>query len=146
MARCGMQIGKVSARTGVSVDAIRFYEKQRLLDRAVRTDGGFRLFSANDIGRIQFIRNAQQLGFSLLEIRELLALQRDGFEGCSHVRDLLKTKVSVIRNKIRELGVLEGLLEKSLRACERKLKACRASHLGGCPVLEEISSLGSDEN
>src|SRR5579872_3655908 len=131
MARCAMQIGKVSARTGVSVDAIRFYEKQRLLDRPVRTDGGFRLFTANDIGRIQFIRNAQQLGFSLLEIRELLVLQRDGFEGCSHVRDLLKTKVSVIRNKIRELGILEGQLEKRLRACERKLKACGASHLGG---------------
>ena len=140
-----MQIGKVSERTGVSVDAIRFYEKQRLLDRPVRTDGGFRLFSANDIGRLRFIRNAQHLGFSLVEIRELMLLQGDGFETCSHVRDLLKAKASIVRHKIRELRVLEGQLARSLRVCERKLKACEATHQGGCPVLEEIASRGSHE-
>jgi DNA-binding transcriptional MerR regulator len=76
MANSGIQIGRVSKQTGLSVDAIRFYEKQRLLERPPRTDGGLRLFNGRDIQRIHFIRRAQQLGFSLLEIRELLILQR----------------------------------------------------------------------
>ena len=71
----GMQIGRVSEQTGLSIDAIRFYEKQRLLERAPRTEGGFRQFSDEDIQRILFIRRAQQLGFSLHEIGELLLLQ-----------------------------------------------------------------------
>ncbi len=72
MVRGGIQIGKISKQTGLSIDAIRFYEKQRLLDHPPRSEGGFRLFSAEDIERIQFFRRAQQLGFSLAEIRELL--------------------------------------------------------------------------
>jgi MerR family mercuric resistance operon transcriptional regulator len=146
VARSGIQIGRVSEQTGLSVDAIRFYEKQRLLDRPPRTEGGFRLFNAQDIGRLQFIQRAQQLGFSLPEIRELLVLQRDEGEGCSHVRDLLEAKVATIRNKIRELGVLEKQLTKSLRKCERKLRASRDSHQGCCPVLEQTAHRGFDEN
>ena len=102
--RTGIQIGTVSQQTGLSVDAIRFYEKQRLLEHPARTEGGFRLFNAQDIQRILFIRSVQQLGFSLPEIRELLFLQRDESEACSHVRDLLRAKVSTVREKIRELG------------------------------------------
>src|ERR1700681_2417244 len=113
--RSGIQIGRVSEETGLSVDAIRFYEKQRLLERPARTEGGFRLFKAEDIQRIQFIRRAQQLGFSLPQIRELLVLQRDEGESCSHVRDLLRVKVAAIHNKIQELGALEEQLTKKLR-------------------------------
>ena len=142
----GLQIGKVSERTGLSIDAIRFYEKQRLLDRPPRTEGGFRLFSAQDIERIHFIRRAQQLGFSLPEIRALLVLRRDDGEACSHVLDLLRGKVTTVRNKIRELGVLEEQLTKSLRKCERQLKASGDSHKGCCPVIEEIAQRGSNEN
>jgi DNA-binding transcriptional MerR regulator len=136
----------VSEQTGLSVDAIRFYEKQRLLQQPPRTEGGFRLFSADDIQRIQFIRRAQYLGFSLPEIRGLLVLQRDEGEACSHVRDLLRAKVSSVREKIRELGILEEQLAKSLRKCERKLKAAGNFHNAGRPVLQAISHRRSDEN
>jgi DNA-binding transcriptional MerR regulator len=146
MARSGIQIGKVSEQTGLSVDGIRFYEKQRLLNRPPRTEGGFRLFNPQDIQRILFIRRVQKLGFSLPEIRELLVLQSDQGDACSHVRDLLQAKAGAIRDKIRELGVLEGHLTKSLRKCERKLKISGNSHEGCCPVLEEIAHRGSDEN
>ena len=146
MASIGIQIGKVSERTGLSVDAIRFYEKQRLLERPPRTDGGFRLFHQRDIQRIQFIRRAQRLGFSLPEIRELLLLQRDQPETCSHVRDLLRAKVAAIRGKIRELEAFEVDLTKSLRRCERQLKISGNSHRGCCPMLEEVARRGSDEN
>jgi DNA-binding transcriptional MerR regulator len=146
MAKSGLQIGRVSEQTGLSVDAIRFYEKQRLLERPPRTEGGFRLFNARDIQRIQFIRRAQQLGFSLPEIREFLVLQRDEGETCSHVRDLLQGKIAIVCGKIRELEVLEEQLKKSLRKCERKLRASGELHRGCCPVLEEISQSGADEN
>jgi len=67
-----MQIGEVAKATGLTVDTVRFYEKQRLLRRPPRSEGGFRLFSPEDVETIEFIRHAQQLGFSLQEIRELL--------------------------------------------------------------------------
>ena len=144
--RSGMQIGRVSEQTGLSVDAIRFYEKQRLLERPPRTAGGFRVFNADDIERIQFIRRAQQLGLSLPEIRELLVLQREDGKACSHVRDLLRAKVGAVREKIRELSILERQLAKSLRKCERNLKPAGSCYREECPVLQEISHRGSHEN
>ena len=146
MAKSGLRIGRVSEQTGLSVDAIRFYEKQRLLERPPRTEGGFRLFNAQDIQRIQFIRRAQQLGFSLPEIRELLVLQRDEGETCSHVRDLLQAKVAIVCDKIRELEILEEQLKNSLRKCERKLRSSGNSHRGPCPVLEEITQCDANES
>jgi MerR family transcriptional regulator, Zn(II)-responsive regulator of zntA len=146
MARSGIQIGKVSEQTGLSVDAIRFYEKQRLLEHPPRTEGGFRLFNTQDIQRIQFIRRAQRLGFSLPEIRELLVIERDEGETCSHVRELLQAKVAEIRGKVEALCLLEGQLTRKLRKCERKLNASDASHDSRCPVLDEIVRGGSDEN
>jgi len=146
MGRCGVQIGKVSEQTGVTADTIRFYEKEHLLDRSSRTEGGFRLFGPSDILRIKFIRRAQQLGFSLREIRELMMLQRDGAETCSHVRDLLKTKVSAVRDKIRELTHLEKELTARLRVCERQLKMSGDSHQGCCPVLAELAKRSPNED
>jgi DNA-binding transcriptional MerR regulator len=104
------------------------------------------LFHPHDIQRIQFIRRAQQLGFSLPEIRELLIVQRDEGEACSHVRGLLRAKIAAVRDKIRELAVMEKQLTKGLRKCERKLRASGDSHHGCCPVLEEIAQRGSDDH
>jgi len=146
MVRIGIQIGKVSEQTGLSIDAIRFYEKQRLLDTPRRSEGGFRLFNTQDIERIQFIQRAQQLGFSLPEIRELLVLSRADGEACSHVRDLLQARLATVHDKIMELGLLKEQLSKSLRKCERKLKLAGDSHKCGCPVIEEIARGGLDEN
>jgi DNA-binding transcriptional MerR regulator len=142
----GIQIGKVAEQTGLSIDAIRFYEKQRLLERPPRTEGGFRLFDTQDIRRIQFIRQAQRLGFSLPEVRELLLVQREDGEACSHVRDLLKGKIEIVRNKIAELVTLEQQLATKLRKCEHTLKAFAEAHKSGCPVLEEIARRNSDED
>lgn len=146
MVRSGIQIGKVSERTGLSIDAIRFYEKQRLLERPPRTEGGFRLFNTQDIARIQFIRCAQQLGFSIAEIRELLVLQRDDGMACSHVRDLLKAKIEIVQKKIDELDALEQQLRKQLRKCERSLRTLADTHKGRCPVLAEIAHRDSDDH
>jgi DNA-binding transcriptional MerR regulator len=139
MVRSGIPIGKASEQTGLSVDAIRFYEKQRLLDRPLRTEGGFRLFSTEHIQRIQFIRHAQQLGFSLPEIRELLLLESEKAEVCAHVRDVLQAKVATVRDRIRDLKFLQTQLTKRLRKCERRLKVSADSHRGRCPMLEQLA-------
>ena len=141
-----VQIGQVSEQTGLSVDAIRFYEKQRLLERPPRTEGGFRLFSRADIERIRFIRNVQRLGFSLPEIRELLVLRRDRGQACSHVREMLQGKLSTVREKVRELRDLERQLVSNLRKCEANRKPEDACLDDECPVLKEASKGALDEN
>jgi MerR family copper efflux transcriptional regulator len=98
-----MHIGKVAEQTGLAVDTIRFYEKQQFLKRASRSDGGFRLFTTADIQAVYFIRRARELGFSLGEIRELIILRNEETGSCSHMRDLLQSKVAVVNNKIDQL-------------------------------------------
>ena len=134
----GIQIGQVARATGLTVDAIRFYEKERLLKPAPRTDGGFRLFSRQDLEHIQFIRRAQELGFSLSEIRELLVLKGEQVEACTHVRDMLTAKLSSVRQKITELRKLESQLAADLKQCERRLHT-RGDNHHACPVLKAIA-------
>jgi MerR family copper efflux transcriptional regulator len=141
--RNGVQIGRVAEQTGLSVDAIRFYEKQRLLDRPPRMEGGFRLFGREDIERIRFIRSVRQLGFSLLEIRELFVLKRDQGEACSHVRELLQGNLGTVREKVRELRALEQQLISSLQKCETNQKSEGASLEDECPVLKDASKGGT---
>ena len=113
----GVQIGKVSQETGLTVDAIRFYEKERLLRKPPRSEGGFRLYSERDIQHLLFIRKAQELGFSLAEIRELLLIQDEGVEACTHVRDLIQNPHSSVREKIHALQRLERNLLDASRKC-----------------------------
>jgi DNA-binding transcriptional MerR regulator len=134
----GIQIGQVARETGLTVDAIRFYEKQRLLKPAPRTEGGFRLFSGQDLQHIQFIRGAQELGFSLSEIRELLVLKGEQVEACTHVRDMLTAKLDSVRQKIIELRKLESQLAADLKQCERRLHTRGENH-NACPVLKAIA-------
>src|SRR5712672_780363 len=108
-------IGQVARDTGLSIDTIRFYEKQGLLKRSARTEGGFRLFGSHDIQRLKFVRKAQELGFSLGEIRELLILQEDHVPACAHVKELLDRKLAAVEQKIEELQNLERSLKSALR-------------------------------
>ena len=89
MAGQAMRIGEVAESTGLSVDAIRFYEKSGLLERPVRTQAGYRLYQHPQIENLEFIQRAQRLGFSLNEIRELLSIQRDpGKAFCTYENSL----------------------------------------------------------
>src|SRR5882757_11468165 len=107
MGAVSLQIGKVAKRTGLSIDAIRFYEKSGLLQRPARTQGGYRLYEEREIADLEFIQRAQQLGFALNEIRELFSIQRHPHEVCEHVRDLIAQKLAVVRTKIAELQAIE---------------------------------------
>ena len=133
------KIGQVAHETGLSIDTIRFYEKQGLLKRSPRTEGGFRLFGTGDIETLKFVRKAQELGFSLNEIRELLILRSDHVPACSHVKELLDQKLVGVEQKIRELQDLERSLKRALQKCKRELKIATAGHDECCPVIDEIN-------
>jgi DNA-binding transcriptional MerR regulator len=132
-----LQMGEVAKRTGLTVDAIRFYEKSGLLQHPARTEAGYRLYQEREVGDLEFIQRAQQLGFSLNEIRELFSIQRHPDEACSHVRDLIAAKLTVVRAKIADLQKLEGDLGGALRLCRTALRKT-SKQRNCCPVLKEI--------
>jgi MerR family copper efflux transcriptional regulator len=133
------KIGQVARETGLTIDTIRFYEKQGLLKRSRRTEGGFRLFGSDDVQTLKFVRKAQELGFSLSEIRELLILRAEHVPACTHVKELLDQKLAAIEQKIDELEELRHSLRLALRKCKRGLNTTAPGHEECCPVLEEIS-------
>ena len=134
-----LRIGQVARKTGLTVDAIRFYERAGLLPRPMRTSGGYRLYNPPAVADLEFIQKAQQLGFSLSEIRELSSIQRHPQEVCAHVRDLIAQKLETVRTKIAELQTLEVGLIDALRHCVRALRR-HSTHRESCPVLAEIAN------
>lgn len=136
-----MQIGEVAQRTSLTVDAIRFYEKRKLLPRAVRSAGRFRLYGENSVERLHFIRQMQALGFSLREVGELIQLRERRVEACESVKQLLTAKLADVRAKMRELKRLERELESDFRKCSRELNHRRRHSACPCPVLEEATGV-----
>ncbi len=131
-----MQIGIVAKRIGLSVDAIRFYERNALLPRAPRTQGGFRQYGENDIEMLAFIRRVQGLGFKLSEIRGLLSLRGNRLQPCAPVRRRLEEKLTDVQRKLADLQKLEHELRLALRSCKRELRK-RSTH---CPILRETNN------
>src|SRR2546427_2216048 len=99
MAQSEIRIGEVAERAGVSIDTVRYYEGRRLLPRAPRTQGGFRVFTRDAVERVQFIKQAQDLGFSLDEIKGLMAT--GGADECRKVRDLLQRKLTELDDRLK---------------------------------------------
>ena len=130
------QIGELARRTALSIDAIRFYERRKLLPPASRTAGRFRLYTGNDIERLRFVQRMQRLGFSLEEIKQLMGIRTDKAHACASVRQFLKTKLADVTVKIRELRQLEAELKTDLSKCNRALKQ-QSGKACACPVLEE---------
>ena len=128
-----MHIGSVAKKIGLTPDAIRFYERNALLPRAQRTQGGFRQFGEREVETLAFIRRVQRSGFKLSEIRSLLSLRGSGLQPCAPVRRQLQTKLIEVRRKLGELHKLERELRFALRSCERELRK-RAPH---CPILSD---------
>lgn len=113
-----LTIGKAAIAAGVGVETIRFYERQQLIEQPPKPLGtGVRLYSGDTVRRIRFIKEAQQLGFSLREAKELLALRTDPSADCAEVRDLATIKLADVREKIRRLNDIGAALERLVAAC-----------------------------
>ena len=128
-----MQIGIVAKKIGLSVDAIRFYERDGLLPRPPRTEGGFRRYGETDVELLAFVRRVQGLGFKLSEIRGLLRLRRNRLQPCAPVQRRLKQKLADVQRKLHDLHKLEHELRLALRSCNRELRK-KGAH---CPVLRD---------
>src|SRR5437016_2985690 len=98
-----LSIGQVAHRTGVGVETVRFYEREGLLEPPPRRASGYRQYSEQVVKRIHFIKRAQQLGFSLKEITELLMLRVDGQTSCEEVRQRTEAKIAEVERKLVEL-------------------------------------------
>ena len=142
-----VHIGEAASVAGVSVDTIRFYQKIGLIKSAGRSAGGYRLFDGEDIHDLTFVRHAQELGFSLTEVKELLAL-RHKHHVCSEVQFMLKHKLGAVRKKINSLARLEAELADALRSCNRELRLKREiKHEDCCPLLMNLDRVnGSSGN
>ncbi len=133
-------IGELAARSGLTPDALRYYERLGLLPSPRRTEGGFRLYSARTIDRLRFIKQAQSLGFTLNEIRDLVSYQdKGGRARCRRVRDLLATKVAELDVKLTELRDFRRALSRYLQECERALATSEDLE---CPVVEDLRRSG----
>ncbi len=128
-----MQIGIVAKKIGLSVDAIRFYERNGLLPRPPRTQGGFRRYGENDVETLAFVRRVQGLGFKLSEIRGLLNLRGNRLLPCAPVQRRLQEKLADVQRKLNNLHKLEHELRLALRSCNKELRK-RDAH---CPILRE---------
>lgn len=114
MSKDSFFIGELAERTGLGRDAIRYYESVGVLPEAPRTDSGYRVYGPADVERLAFVGQAQTLGLTLEEIREVLEIVDEGREPCVHVRGRLQQRLEETRRRIRDLQGLERRLEAAL--------------------------------
>ena len=111
-------IGKAAMRAGVGVETIRFYERKGLIEQPPKPlDTGFRVYPEETVRRIRFIRQAQEIGFSLREIDELLSLRADPAADCANVRERAAAKLEEVERKIEQLGRIRSALNDLIAAC-----------------------------
>jgi MerR family mercuric resistance operon transcriptional regulator len=131
-ARRHLPIGIVSQRSGCSIDTIRFYEKAGVLPRARRTENSRRTYDEGDVARITFIRRARELGFSLDEVRGLLALAEDTGNACEQVQTLAQHHLADIVTRIADLTTMQTVLEDLVTRCAQGNNVA-------CPLIAALS-------
>lgn len=127
-----LTIGRLARLGGVNLETIRYYERRGLLPKPTRTAAGYRQFSPESARRLRFIRRAQALGFSLDEIRDLLALHSAPQPNRSSIRAHAKAKVEDIKRKIADLHAMRRTLEQLVSRCEH----CEPSI--ECPIIASL--------
>ena len=114
-----LKIGEVSRRSGVGIEALRFYEKGGLIDRPSRTLSGYRVYGADVLERLEFIRRAQALGFSLDEIRQIVDDARRGESPCDEVREIVRRRMEELDARLRELQRYRKELKHTLEEWDK---------------------------
>ena len=107
-----LTIGKLARRAQVNVETVRYYERRGLIARPPRPRSGYRRYAEETVGRIRFVKRAQDLGFSLGEVAELLALRVDPETTCADVRSQAEAKIADIEDKLRELSRMKRALKQ----------------------------------
>ncbi len=131
MALAGMAIGGLSARTGVSVETIRYYERIGLLPKPARAENGRRVYDARAASRLAFIRRGRELGFPIENIRTLLSIA-DGEGTCADVYELTRRHLADIASQIADLRRMQAVLSHTAEQCTRD--ASRA-----CPIIDALA-------
>lgn len=127
-----MTIGQVAAAADVTVQTIRYYERRGLVTAPRRTASGYRQYATDAVTRLRFIRHAQELGFSLHEVQELLELRvRDG-AACDAVAHATRQKIDLIQQRMRDLRRIHRTLERLAAACAERKRT------DACPILEAL--------
>lgn len=116
-------IGQLSSATGLSREALRFYEKEGILN-SERLENNYRVYDHKSINRIQFVENAQTAGFSLREVREMLNLVENGHTSCTDYEGIAEKKLKELDTKIAALKKCRVVLAESLSCCKRDAGRC----------------------
>lgn len=135
-----MTRGEVADRSGVNRETVRYYEQRGLIPEPPRTDGDYRTYDERFVERIRFIKRAQELGFSLKEIKELLALRLDPDGDCGDVRAKATAKLEDVREKIRDLQQIEAVLGRLATACSGE------GATSACPILDAMADEAAFED
>jgi len=131
-----LTIGKVAQKAGVGVETVRFYERQGLLEEPDRKESGYRQYQEDVVARLRFIKRAKELGFSLKEIKELLALRVDPATTCREVKERAQAKIADIDGKIRSLLRMKEALVELTRVCRGR------GPTSECPILDALEKEG----
>lgn len=128
-----MHIGDAARASRVSAKMIRHYEAIGLIGEARRTDAGYRVYSSQDVQVLQFIHRGRALGFSLDQIRDLLALWRDKGRASADVRALARKHIDELNRKIAEMEAMRRTLEKLAASCHGDSRS-------DCPILDDLAA------
>ncbi len=129
-----MNIGEASQESGVSAKMIRYYESIGLLAEAARTAVGYRRYADADIQTLRFLCRARSLGFSVAQMRELLALWRDDKRVSADVKRLALAHIAALEAKAREIAEISSALQ-------RLADTCHGDHRPSCPIIDELSDV-----
>jgi MerR family mercuric resistance operon transcriptional regulator/MerR family gold-responsive transcriptional activator of gol and ges genes len=129
--------GRLAKAGGVNVQTVRYYERRRLLLPVRRTDSGYRLYPPEAVRVLRFIKNAQDLGFTLEEIARLLRLRVGHKAQCGAVRRQAEARLKVVRGKLADLRAMASVLERLVRTCAAK------GTTGSCPILDSLDTGGA---
>lgn len=132
-----MTIGKVAERAGVKIDTLRYYERQGVIAPPERTGSNYRVYEEDTVLRVRFVKRAQELGFTLAEIKELLELCVSEGASCADVRDQALVKVADLEAKIRSLQAMRRVLSKLADECSGQ-----DVPLSACPILDALDERG----
>lgn len=128
-----MRIGEVAALAGVPTATVRYYERRGIIAEVARSAAGYRQYGPDAARRLRFIKHAQELGFTLGEIQQMLELRIENAEACARVEATTREKIRAVRQRLAELTRLERTLQDLVRACEQHVTA------QPCPILAVLS-------